>query len=390
MSNWIIPLNKLDDQQRDFIDNVDFNKKNVWIKGFPGSGKSVLLAYTIRKIKIDDSNASIDLVVFTRSLIAMFKAALNEMGLNVNVETYYDFLKSSRSYDYILSDEVQDLTSRVLREMNTRANHVVVAGDENQSIYVSDPKYNEPTISPSEINNLLNSNDFTLSMIHRLSSAIINAVQKFLPRMNIFSAKRDMMKESTEIRICEANSSSEEAKYIIRDAERAINVGDTAAILLPSNNSILNFVNTVLANEGKSRWNVQLNQWGKPDYNNMNKYLYDNGIPMQLVGNGYGSFSDNNRLITIMTYHSSKGLDFDNVFLPGLNNSLFINSNETLSKTLFMVAMTRSRKNLYLTYYGYESSYLKNFESNCNKINVHDSLNGNSSNNNNDNIFGGI
>lgn len=48
--SWIIPENKLDDQQRDFVENVDINQRNVWIKGFPGSGKSVLLAYTIKTI----------------------------------------------------------------------------------------------------------------------------------------------------------------------------------------------------------------------------------------------------------------------------------------------------------------------------------------------------
>lgn len=39
---WIIEENKLDAQQRDFLDNVDINRKNVWIKGFAGSGKSIL------------------------------------------------------------------------------------------------------------------------------------------------------------------------------------------------------------------------------------------------------------------------------------------------------------------------------------------------------------
>ena len=34
---WIIEENKLDTQQRDFLDNVDINRKNVWIKGFAGS-----------------------------------------------------------------------------------------------------------------------------------------------------------------------------------------------------------------------------------------------------------------------------------------------------------------------------------------------------------------
>lgn len=137
--SWIIPENKLDDQQREFVDNVDINQRNIWIKGFPGSGKSVLLAYTIKKIKRQTPSASIVVVVFTHALIAMFKAALREMGLDVEVITYFDFMRNTRRYDYILSDEVQDLTPTVLKEMNNRGKHVIVAGDENQSIYENDP-----------------------------------------------------------------------------------------------------------------------------------------------------------------------------------------------------------------------------------------------------------
>lgn len=76
-----------------------------------------------------------------------------------------------------------------------------------------------------------------------------------------------------------------------------------------------------------------------------------------------------------MTYHSSKGLDFDNVFMPGLNNMLFIARNEDMAKVLFMVAMTRSRNNLYLTYSGaYQHRYINTFASNCSNINIHDYL----------------
>jgi len=127
--------------------------------------------------------------------------------------------------------------------------------------------------------------------------------------------------------------------------------------------------------EGKQPWNVQTNNWGRTDYSALNRYLATNGIPLQYVGNGYGQFSDNSNKVCVMTYHSSKGLDFDNVFLPYLNNSLFIVSDETLSKTLFMVAMTRSRNNLYLTYSGYKHAYLNNFAADCNKIDIHDALN---------------
>ncbi len=47
--SWIVPEHKLDAQQREFIDSFDIDKQNVWIKGFPGSGKSVLLAYTLKR-----------------------------------------------------------------------------------------------------------------------------------------------------------------------------------------------------------------------------------------------------------------------------------------------------------------------------------------------------
>lgn len=373
--SWIIPENKLDAQQRDFIDNVDITRKNVWIKGFPGSGKSVLLAHTIRKIKTKDSRASVLVVVFTHSLIKMFEAAFAEMGYRVEVVTYFQFMKTSRTYDYILSDEVQDLTPSVLRTMNSRAKHVVVAGDSNQSIFDSDPKTGESTVSPSQINALLSSREFELGIIHRLSSSIINAVQKFLPRLNIFSAKRDLTKQTTQVRLCEAHSNEEEVKYIMREAKKAVNVGQTACVLIPTQSGILSFIQSVIRLEGKQSWDVQTNNYGRTDYSALNRYLSSNGIQLQYVGNGYGQFSENSNKVCVMTYHSSKGLDFDNVFMPYLNNSLFIVPDETLSKTLFMVAMTRSRNNLYLTYSGYKHTYLSNFAADCNKIDIHDALN---------------
>ena len=384
---WLVPENMLDDQQRDFVENVDINQRNVWIKGFPGSGKSVLLAYTIKRIKRKDPNAKVAVVVFTHSLIAMFKAAFAEMGVAANIMTYYEFMDGSSNYDYVLSDEVQDMTARVLATMNSRAKHVIVAGDENQSIFESDPKYREATVTPSQITSLLNCRDFELGIIHRLSSSIIAAVERFMPNLNIFTARRDMTKRNTQIRLCSANSPEQEVKYIIKEAQRAVNIGDTAAILIPTQQKILEFFQMTLTALGKSQWSVQLNRFGKIDYNKLNSYLRTNGIKLQYVGNGYGSFTEEGK-ICIMTYHSSKGLDFDNVFLPGLNQSLYINSSERLSRTLFMVAMTRSRNNLYLTHSGSRSAYLSNFADDCSRINVGDVLSGQTTTSGGGNIFG--
>lgn len=317
----------------------------------------------------------------------MFKAAFSEMGIAANIMTYFEFMDKSSNYDYVLSDEVQDMTARVLATMNSRAKHVIVAGDENQSIFESDPKYREATVTPSQITSLLNCRDFELGIIHRLSSSIIAAVERFMPNLNIFTARRDMTKRNTQIRLCSANSPEQEVKYIIKEAQRAVNIGDTAAILIPTQQKILEFFQMTLTALGKSQWSVQLNRFGKIDYNKLNSYLRTNGIKLQYVGNGYGSFTEEGK-ICIMTYHSSKGLDFDNVFLPGLNQSLYINSSERLSRTLFMVAMTRSRNNLYLTHSGSRSAYLSNFADDCSRINVGDVLSGQTTTSGGGNIFG--
>jgi superfamily I DNA/RNA helicase len=59
-----------------------------------------------------------------------------------------------------------------------------------------------------------------------------------------------------------------------------------------------------------------------------------------------------------MTYHSSKGLDFDVVHMPGLVAGMQIiparalNDAPDLDRTLFFVAMTRSRERLVMSYSG--------------------------------------
>lgn len=50
------------------------------LRALVGSGKSVLLAYTAKKILSRNSSSSVVLVVFTQSLVEMFKAAFQELG----------------------------------------------------------------------------------------------------------------------------------------------------------------------------------------------------------------------------------------------------------------------------------------------------------------------
>ena len=66
--------------------------------------------------------------------------------------------------------------------------------------------------------------------------------------------------------------------------------------------------------------------------------------------------TDSNNRVTLMTVHSVKGLEFDNVFITGLEEGLFphfnaMNSNSEIEeeRRLCYVAITRARKKLYIT-----------------------------------------
>ena len=66
---------------------------------------------------------------------------------------------------------------------------------------------------------------------------------------------------------------------------------------------------------------------------------------------------DGSPRITLMTVHAAKGLEFDAVFVTGLENDLFPNSNARFypkemeeERRLFYVAITRAKSRCYLTY----------------------------------------
>ena len=60
-------------------------------------------------------------------------------------------------------------------------------------------------------------------------------------------------------------------------------------------------------------------------------------------------------MVYLMTYHSAKGLDFANVFLPHLTEGISLEpmkgASDEQERRIFFVAATRARERLYLSFH---------------------------------------
>lgn len=382
---WLPGENDLVKEQTEFRNQVWTEKGNVYVSGFPGSGKSVCLLYAVKTIRDKEPNASILFVEFTHSLIKMIEAALSELGLaNIQVVTYADFERNYRgSYDYIICDEVQDMSAGLLELMKRRAKRIIVGGDPNQSIYETLPN-GGPTVGPEEMKRILTPKTSELTILHRLNKFIIRGINSFMPQMRMLAEKSSMLKKHKPAYVWHCIDQSDEVKRIMEDAKTALNYGESVAILLPAHWKIENFVNIYLQSIGKPTFDFsQDRQYGKPNYGLLNQHLEKHGVKMQSITNGFGSLVTDSDKIILSTYHSSKGLDFDKVFMPFCNQG---SGNED-DPRLFMVAMSRSRKDLTLSYTTNMNRFIQQFFNNreaCQFIDFKDMANGPSifSNNN--------
>ena len=86
----------------------------------------------------------------------------------------------------------------------------------------------------------------------------------------------------------------------------------------------------------------------------MNQKMAEAGIPVSYYGNQVGTLKHGeiDSHVYLMTIHSSKGLDFKNVFLPKLNRERVPGSAplEPFQIKVCYVGVTRTFENLFLTH----------------------------------------
>lgn len=182
--------------------------------------------------------------------------------------------------------------------------------------------------------------------------------------MHMLAEKVSMTKRHKPVYVWRCVDRTDEVKRIMNEATAALNFGRSVAILFPTHSKIENFVNTCLEATGKPQFDFsQDRQFGNRNYGLLNEHLEKQGIPMQSITNGYGSLVTDSDKIILSTYHSSKGLDFDKVFMPFCNQNWNSQDSEN-DPRLFMVAMTRSRDELTLSFTVEMNRYIRQFLNN--------------------------
>ena len=313
-NRWFISGSYLNDDQKRVLASFNPATPNLWIKGPPGTGKSLMLLHIAHKILESNPQAQILLVVFTQSLAQMFKTALREFNCYFMVTTIYKFMNDPQKYDYILCDEVEDFTPKMLLTIDENADHVIVAGDSNQSIYNKDPKWKEKTVVMSQLPELLHCKVEELIIVERFTGPIMDAVKSFLGH-DIFGSSPNLNINESKIILCKANSVKAEVDYMAKDAIQKIERGYTAAVLIPNQQKILEFINLTLSAFNKPEWDFIENNYGKPDFGALNRYFSRCNLKIQYIGNGYGYFNTKVDYVVISSYYSAKGIDFDYIYL---------------------------------------------------------------------------
>jgi DNA helicase-2/ATP-dependent DNA helicase PcrA len=80
---------------------------------------------------------------------------------------------------------------------------------------------------------------------------------------------------------------------------------------------------------------------------------------------GAGNFQLSNAPVNLMTVHVAKGLEFDNVFIAGVNEGMLPHERSMISESqieeerrLMYVAMTRAKKMLYILFFSFASRFV--------------------------------
>ena len=344
--DWMIRESELDDDQiKVLMATLD---KSCIVSGCAGSGKSVLALIKAQRIQRELGN-DYQIIVFTKALSRYMNEGRKALGLTKQFTHHYDWQKKKGcpSSKYVIVDEIQDFSAAEIREFirATRANFFFF-GDSAQSIY-NGMRQNDGTIKHTipvdDIRMMIpearGAKTFSLYRNYRLPKPVARVVQSVGVDLDAYDEATYKSSENAIPRFLAYDNEDTQISAI----SRIITEGELedVAILLPHNGDVKRVYNKLTALGG----NYELKYSDRRDFRNGQESL---------------DFSTTNP--KVMTYHSAKGLQFEAVFLPLVEQ--YPNSDTTSDRKALYVAMTRTYRYLYVMYSGSLPKPLENVATN--------------------------
>lgn len=329
--NWLIDPGELDEYQRK-IRELSIDESYV-IKGSAGSGKTILALYRANDIRIralansNNGNADFSLVVFTKALKEFIRSGVLELGINVQQVIHYKAWDGS-PVDFVIVDEAQDFTKDEIDIfMAAKIKSIMMYGDTQQQIYreIKDT----PVMSIEEIAKHVNLPVKELSNNYRLPKLIADFASHLTSDKNLAAKCVKVGVEKPKLK--KFSKWEDELNYIIEEIKTR-NYTDVA-ILLPFNDKKSGRFNNFHRN-----------------IETVKEYFENQSFPFEVKMNSEMDLDFDTTLPKLMTYHSSKGLQFETVFIPFCDAPQHDNWFIRNYQNALYVALTRTYRNLYLTH----------------------------------------
>ncbi|NRT33993.1 superfamily I DNA/RNA helicase [Clostridium beijerinckii] len=345
---WLIPKEDLEGIQNDILKDDTYN---FIVEGTAGSGKSVLATYKFMDLVAIHGSNNVTLVVYTLALKEFIKNGLentielyqDEMYTNIKIDELNIFTCENSSLDkkidnrefkYILIDEAQDMKKEFIKKVGNNIENLMFFGDDGQTLY-------KDRISMKAIQQNIPKQlkKYVIDKHYRVPRAIMKFAQRIVERNDLVDncSREEISYKPTVVKCRDLYN---ELDFIIDIIEKYSlkNVG-------------------ILINNGKEAFEDTRKYFDDRKY----KYKYKLDRDTSTL-----NFNDVDNP-TIITYHSSKGLQFDTVFIICCdNNSIYAtkkNDKFNYRNSLF-VACTRAQRRLYITCSGILNEFMRNINSN--------------------------
>jgi len=349
---WYVPFDKLGQKQLEVLNGITGQlDRPHWVQGFAGTGKTLVVTHLMERVAKLKPNSSICFVTFTHALKDLVSGGLQgAVARRVEIKTHSQYLRERQYYDYVFLDEVQDISASDLVKIKGLAGNLYVAGDSDQRIY-------DKGASEQEITAAVVPRTWKLLEIFRLTKLLQQVAQAILPRTKLIEGLHSSKDAEVTIRLMQHTDSSSEAEWVWKEAKRRARPADPSVILFPTHKAIAAFAGEIAESLGLDKPPAR---GAKGDYGPFNEFWEEEGVSLMYFGNSHGELSkgETEPMVYLMTFHSSKGLDFRNVFIPGMQdgativNQMALEDDPELDRRLLFVAVTRSRENLFISYSG--------------------------------------